>query len=61
MTELALKTGMRRGELANLEDIHSDFLMVRKMKLGEATTMRRDVNRWGHLTRIGESYIILSP
>lgn len=34
MTELALKTGMRRGELANLEprDIHSDFLVVRNGK-----------------------------
>ena len=31
---LALKTGMRRGELANLEpkDIHADFLMVRNGK-----------------------------
>jgi integrase/recombinase XerD len=31
MTELALKSGMRRGELANLAagDIHGDFLMVR--------------------------------
>jgi site-specific recombinase XerD len=30
MTELALKSGMRRGELANLAagDIHADFLMV---------------------------------
>jgi integrase/recombinase XerD len=31
LTELALKTGMRRGELANLEvkDVHADFLVVR--------------------------------
>ena len=34
MVELYLKTGMRRGELANLEakEIHEDFLMVRKGK-----------------------------
>ena len=34
MVELALKTGMRRGEVANLEvkDIHSDFLLIRKGK-----------------------------
>jgi integrase/recombinase XerD len=37
MTELALKTGMRRGELANLEvgEIHADFLMVRNGKGGK--------------------------
>jgi integrase/recombinase XerD len=34
LVELALKTGMRRGELANLEprDIHADFLIVRHGK-----------------------------
>ena len=34
LVALALKTGMRRGELANLEvrDIHADFLMVRSGK-----------------------------
>jgi len=34
LVELALKTGMRRGELANLEvrHIHEDFLMVREGK-----------------------------
>jgi site-specific recombinase XerD len=34
MVELALKSGMRRGELANLEvrDIHGDFLVVRRGK-----------------------------
>ena len=34
LVELALKTGMRRGELANLEtkDIHNDFLVVRSGK-----------------------------
>ena len=34
LVELALKTGMRRGELANLErgDIHNDFLIVRSGK-----------------------------
>ena len=34
LVELALKTGMRRSELANLvaKDIHQDFLMVRKGK-----------------------------
>ena len=37
MVELDLKTGMRRGELANLEpmDIHSDFLIVRNGKGGK--------------------------
>jgi len=37
LVELALKTGMRRAELANLEprDIHSDFLMVVKGKGGK--------------------------
>ena len=36
MVELALKTGMRRAELANLEpkDIHPDFLLVRNGKGG---------------------------
>jgi len=40
MIELYLKTGMRRGELANLEvkEIHEDFLMVRKGK-GEKDRM----------------------
>ena len=34
LVELALKSGMRRGELANLEvkDIHADFLVVRNGK-----------------------------
>jgi integrase len=34
LVDLALKTGMRRGELANLEagDIHADFLIVRSGK-----------------------------
>ena len=34
LVELALKSGMRRGELSNLEarDIHADFLMVRQGK-----------------------------
>lgn len=34
LVELALKTGMRRGELANLEtkDIHNDFLVVKSGK-----------------------------
>lgn len=37
LTELALKTGMRRGELANLEprDIHADFLVVKNGKGGK--------------------------
>ncbi len=37
MTELALKTGLRRSELANLEtkDIHLDFLVVRNGKGGK--------------------------
>ncbi len=37
MVELALKSGMRRGELANLElkDIHDDFLVVRNGKGGK--------------------------
>lgn len=37
LVELALKTGMRRSELANLEprDIHSDFLVVMKGKGGK--------------------------
>ena len=37
MIELALKTGMRRAELANLEakDIHQDFLIVRGGKGGK--------------------------
>jgi integrase len=37
LVELALKTGMRRAELANLEprDIHSDFLVVMKGKGGK--------------------------
>jgi integrase/recombinase XerD len=37
MTELALKTGIRRGELANLEprDVHTDFLVVRNGKGGK--------------------------
>jgi len=37
LVELALKTGMRRSELANLEprDIHSDFLMVMNGKGGK--------------------------
>ncbi len=37
LVELALKSGMRRGELANLkvEDIHSDFLVVRNGKGGK--------------------------
>ena len=37
LVELALKTGMRRSELANLEprDIHSNFLMVVKGKGGK--------------------------
>ena len=36
LIELALKTGMRRGELANLVagDIHDDFLIVRQAKGG---------------------------
>jgi len=34
MTALALKSGMRRGELAKLEvnDVHPDFLLVRTGK-----------------------------
>ncbi|MBG7617214.1 MAG: site-specific integrase, partial [Chloroflexi bacterium] len=34
LVDLALKTGLRRGELANLDvkDIQSDFLIVRKGK-----------------------------
>jgi len=37
LVELALKSGMRRGELANLEpkDIHADFLVVRNGKGGK--------------------------
>ncbi|MFC1904236.1 tyrosine-type recombinase/integrase [Chloroflexota bacterium] len=37
ITELALKTGLRRSELANLEakDIHPDFLVVRNGKGGK--------------------------
>lgn len=37
MVELALKTGMRRSELANLvaKDIHRDFLVVRNGKGGK--------------------------
>ena len=37
LVALALKTGMRRGELANLEpkDIHPDFLVVRNGKGGK--------------------------
>ncbi len=37
LVELALKTGMRRSELANLmaKDIHQDFLMVRNGKGGK--------------------------
>lgn len=37
IVELALKTGMRRSELANLikKDIHSDFLVVRNGKGGK--------------------------
>ena len=37
LAALALKTGMRRGELANLEpkDIHPDFLVVRNGKGGK--------------------------
>ena len=37
LVELALKTGMRRAELANLEprDIHSDFLVVMNEKGGK--------------------------
>ncbi|MFC1914640.1 tyrosine-type recombinase/integrase [Chloroflexota bacterium] len=37
MIELALKSGMRRGELANLEvkDVHSDFMVVRRGKGGK--------------------------
>ena len=37
MTALAVTTGMRRGELANLEskDIHGDFLVVRNGKGGK--------------------------
>ncbi len=37
LTALALKSGMRRGELANLEptDIHPDFLVVRNGKGGK--------------------------
>ncbi|MFB0559310.1 MAG: tyrosine-type recombinase/integrase [Dehalococcoidales bacterium] len=37
MVELVLKSGLRRGELANLEakDVHSDFLIVRSGKGGK--------------------------
>ncbi len=37
MVELALKSGLRRGELANLEvkDVHPDFLIVRNGKGGK--------------------------
>ena len=37
MVELALKSGLRRGELANLEtrDVHPDFLIVRSGKGGK--------------------------
>jgi len=37
LVQLALKTGMRRAELANLEpkDIHADFLVVRGGKGGK--------------------------
>lgn len=41
LVELALKTGMRRSELANLEprDIHSDFLVVMNGKGGKDRVM----------------------
>ena len=41
MTAVALKTGMRRAELANIasRDIHSDFLIVRNGKGGKDRTI----------------------
>ncbi len=43
MTALALKTGMGRAELANLEirDIHSNFLVVRNGKRGKDRAIPR--------------------